>query len=145
MENKKYKGFRGGDGAQAPQTVAPYDPTTNPGYLKATELLAKLKPGFDKANHKMTPEEIMATMPAQQAALILAQQNPQGPSQGANWGNVNNRALGPSQGSFQPVQAPQWQGGLFNGPSQVDPSTLRTPAEKFTYIASLLGKPNGGQ
>jgi hypothetical protein len=139
------KRFRGGSSkAEAPTPVAPYDPTTDPGYQRAIANLDKLKPGFEKANHRMTQAEIIASLPGLQQALLQSQLTQPQASPTANWGAVNNLLPQQQMPQFTPVQAPQYQGGLFNGPNSVNPANLQTPAQNFVYLTSLLGQPTGG-
>ncbi|WAK01878.1 hypothetical protein [Methylobacter sp. YRD-M1] len=142
-----FSGFRGGgkDEAPAPAAPPPYDPTKDPGYIEATKLLDSLRPKMDAAITKMTPEQIFASLPAVQQALINSQQSPAGAAPSANWAAINNLSRPAQQTSIAPVYAPVYQGGLFNGPSSIDPSTLSTPAQQFVYMAGLLGTPQGNQ
>jgi len=143
----KKTSFRGGDtNAAPPNTVAPYNPQADPGYQQGQQTLANLQGGLNNASRKMTPAEIMASLPTLQAQLLQQQQTaPQAAPNQANWGAVNNRVMPQQQPNINPVFAPQYQGGMYNGPNSVDPSTLKTPAERFTYIAGLLGSPGGGR
>ena len=141
----KNTSFRGGGKAAPPNFVPPYDPTTDPGYIAATAVLKKLQPGLDKASHRMTQAEIMASIPALQQTLLKQQQINPVASPGANWGAINNMRPAQAQQTIHPVSAPQYKGGMYNGPNTVNPNTLKTPAEKFTYLAGLLGMPGGGQ
>lgn len=153
MANKQNKhilftGFRGGGKEEAPPPAAPppYDPTKDPGYIEASNLLTSLKPQLDAAITKMTPDQIFASLPAVQQALINAQKTPVGAGPSANWAAINNLSSPrPAPAAVVPVQAPVYQGGLFNGPNTIDPSTLSTPAQQFVYEAGLLGTPRGNQ
>lgn len=142
----KKTSFRGGgDKAAPPQWVPPYDPATDPGYQHAQEVLKGLQPGLDKASHRMTQAEIMASIPALQQTLLKQQQVNPVAAPGANWGAINNMRAPQAQQSIRPVFAPQYKGGMYNGPNTTNPNALKTPAEKFTYLAGLLGMPGGGQ
>jgi hypothetical protein len=141
MTNKKFNGFRGGGGDEqaTPPAPAPYDPTTDRGYIEATKLLASLKPQTEAAGKKMTTEQIIASLPALQQALLAAQRIQAPAAPGADWGAINNLQATPPVNSVNPVYAPVYQGGLFNN------TGVQTPAQNYVQQAGLLGQPNGGK
>lgn len=135
----------GGDKPAKADNPPPYDPTSDPGYRAANKLLKQLRPDFDKARHKMTMEEIIASLPEFQRRIIEAQKQDIGPTpSNVDWGAINKLRNQVPLSTVSPVFAPQYQGGMFNGPQQIDPSQLSSANQNFVYQASLLGQPNNG-
>jgi hypothetical protein len=137
--------FGGESKPDSPDEAPPYNPAADRGYKEATKLLKQLRPGFEKASRKMTMEEIIASLPQIQKDIINAQKIPSVAAPSADWGVINNLRTQVNPQAFRPVFAPQYSGGLFNGPQSVNPDQLTNPAQNFVYQASLLGQPKGGK
>lgn len=127
----------------SPDEAPPYNPAADRGYKDAMKLLKQLKPGFEKASHRMTMDEIINSLPQIQKDIINAQRTPSVAAPSANWGAINNLRTQINPQAFQPTFAPQYGGGLFNGPQSINPGAIN-PNQNFVYQASLLGQPNNG-
>jgi hypothetical protein len=136
--------YFGGDKPKEADSPPPYNPTTDPGYREAAKLLKQLRPGFEKARHKMTMDEIIASLPQIQRDILNAQKVPTVAAPSADWGAINNLRTQVNPQAFNPVFAPQNPGSLFNGPQSINPTQLNTPVQNFVYQASLLGQPPNG-
>ncbi len=140
---KTNKRFYGGSGSSSGPAPAPaYNPASDPGYQSGAALIASLLPQMTAANTKMTPAQILASLPAIQQQLIASQATPSAAPNSSAWGNINNKSSAPSAPSVNPSYAPIAQNSLYNGPNSIDPSSFTTPEQNYVYLASLLGQPS---
>jgi len=136
--------FGGEKKPDSPDEAPRYNPASDPGYKAAVKLLKQLKPGFEKASHRMTMDEIINSLPDMQKQIINAQKIAPQAAPSANWGAINNLRTQVNPQIFQPTFAPTYSGGMFNGPNNIGQSSLQTPNQNYVYLASLLGQsPNG--
>ena len=141
--NTQKRFYGGGSGSSSGPSPAPaYNPATDPGYQSGAALIASLLPQMTAANTKMTPAQILASLPMVQQQLLAAQAaGPGAAPDSSKWGMINSSPVAPSSHSVTPSYAPIATNSLYNGPNSIDPSTFSTPEQNYVYLASLLGQP----
>ena len=132
----------GGGGSSGPVPDAPYDPASDPGYKAAAKLLKSLQTQMDAANTKLTPAQIIASLPANVQSVLSANANPPPtPQNMSSWGNINNFAGSPQSPGITPQYAPAPTNSLYNGVSSGASGSQSNPFANYVYLASLLGTP----
>jgi hypothetical protein len=138
------KKFYGGS-SSGPAPTAPYNPATDPGYQASAAQIAALLPKIQAAGQRMSPEQIIASLPKNVQDILLAQTQTQAIPDMSAWCKLGTGTPKPGAAPVNPVYAPQATGSQYNGPSSIDPSSLSTPMQNYVYLASLLGSSSSGK